>query len=332
MSNEYIELPLFGINGKSIIYRETEKIRRLGIMFRALALENSVASLSYTNAILLESYYTATIEGARTTLEKVKAGRNKKDERMVRNCNKAITEISDMCLDLNNMIRMWHVIVDGVCENIDAQGTVFRNKMVYIGNGEKVIHTPMTPDRIYDAMEMLFKYYSCTGADALIKSIVMQFYIEYVHPMCDGNGRLGRLVTIWSLDDSGLHFMRYMPISKMINQNLKGYYISFIECEKVIDINGIKCIDLTPFIEFMLNIFISAVQEMNIRINYNLTELEKFILSKMSERGIGTEFSAKKCSDVLGIPIDLANEELNKLSSIGYLEKVTGAYRLKISI
>lgn len=332
-SYEIVNLPLKGINGNKLIYRETKKLKELSQQFKLLALENMRVDLSDTDAVLLEAYYTATIEGARTTLEKVKAGRNKKDERMVRNCNTAIKEISDIPLNLNSMVRMWRVISDGVCENTSAQGSVFRDKMVYIGNEERVVHTPMNADDIEPAMESMFYYYELAPMNQkIIKSIIMQFYIGYMHPMCDGNGRLARLVTIWSLYESGLHFMRFMPVSKMINQNLKKYYNAFIESEKVIEVAGVRCIDLSPFIEFMFEVFIKSVEEMNIRMSHELTELQKFILTKMSEHGINAELSTTKCAIILGLPEDLACLEMNKLAEAGYLERYGNVFRLKISL
>lgn len=326
-------LPLHGINDVKLIYRRTKKLNDLSQQFKLLALENMSVDLSDSDALLLESYYTATIEGARTTLEKVKAGRDKKDEKMVRNCNTAIEAISDIHLDFDNMITMWRMITSGVCENVSAQGTMFRNKMVYIGNEEEVIHTPMSVHGIRTAMESLFMYYkSAPKEEQVIKSIIMHFYIEYIHPMCDGNGRLGRLVTLWSLHESGFKFMRYMPVSKMISQNLKQYYDVFIECEKRILMNDMVRIDLTSFIEFMLEIFIKSIEEMKIRMSSNLTELEKLILTKMSEHGINSEFSVPKCASVLGIPKYLACVELDTLTELGYLEKVNSTYRLKILI
>lgn len=64
----------------------------------------------------------------------------------------------------------------------------------------------------------------------------------------------------------------------------------------------------------------------------NLTELEKLILVKMSEKGLNSEFSVPKCAAAMDIPKYLAHIELDTLTELGFLEKVKDVYKLKISI
>ena len=42
-------------------------------------------------------------------------------------------------------------------------------------------------------MTDLFKWTKSTKEHPLIKSAVMHFEIEFIHPFADGNGRMGRL-------------------------------------------------------------------------------------------------------------------------------------------
>lgn len=39
-------------------------------------------------------------------------------------------------------------VVDGVCENPDQKGILYRDGMVYIGNASRIIHTPAPSEQI----------------------------------------------------------------------------------------------------------------------------------------------------------------------------------------
>ena len=67
--------------------------------------------------------------------------------------------------------------------------------------------------------------------------------------MCDGNGRLGRLLQ--SIVISGNIFK--IPVISTMNENLSGYYKSIKDSNIPCNVCGLgMCIDVAPFVEYML--------------------------------------------------------------------------------
>lgn len=73
--------------------------------------------------------------------------------------------------------------------------------------------------------------------------------------MCDGNGRLARLLMFSYMNECGYSKAFNLSISRSIAENVSGYYNSFIESEKVFELNEKTVIDITPFLVYMLDVF-----------------------------------------------------------------------------
>lgn len=74
---------------------------------------------------------------------------------------------------------------------------------------------------------------------------IIHFYFVYMHPFCDGNGRISRLLTSDFLIHSGLDNFSALTLSKTINETAPAYYQALEDSE-----NGFH--DITPFIQYML--------------------------------------------------------------------------------
>ncbi|MEG1495316.1 MAG: Fic family protein [Bacilli bacterium] len=69
----------------------------------------------------------------------------------------------------------------------------FRNGDVGVFDGKQVIHMGARPEYVSKLIEDLFNWAKESGLNPLIKSSVIHFEIEFIHPFNDGNGRIGRL-------------------------------------------------------------------------------------------------------------------------------------------
>lgn len=63
---------------------------------------------------------------------------------------------------------------------------------VYGGDGN-VVHVGARPQFVYGLIKDLFNWAEQEDTPDLIKSCVVHFEIEMIHPFSDGNGRMGRL-------------------------------------------------------------------------------------------------------------------------------------------
>lgn len=88
----------------------------------------------------------------------------------------------------------------------------------------------------------------------VIKAIMLHFWIGYLHPFTDGNGRLARLIFYWYLLKEGYWAFSYLPISKVIKKSPVQYIMSYVYSEQ--DDN-----DLTYFIDYNFRKIEMALKE-----------------------------------------------------------------------
>lgn len=201
-----------------------------------------------------ESYYSCIIEGAKTTLPRTKiiTSNDKfitkdKSELMVKNTFETIKYLNSVRkIDNDNIRKIWEKLINGVCENVDIKGTKYRIGNVVVGG-----FSPCEPEYVEYGMNEMFRF---KHKNKFIESIVKHFVFIYCHPFCDGNGRMARLIERDNLIKNGFDCFRFITTSKIIAENIYGYYNSIVESENMY-------LDITPFIEFNLNSYIIAYNE-----------------------------------------------------------------------
>jgi Fic family protein len=129
----------------------------------------------------------------------------------------------------------------------------FRSKNVGILKGKIVKHVAPKPFLVPELMEKVFHWIKQDKEiHFLIKSCVVHYEIEFIHPFEDGNGRIGRFWQTLLLASKAPLF-KYLPIESLIEKNQAAYYSALEESDKL----G----DSTPFIEFMLTIVLESLVE-----------------------------------------------------------------------
>ena len=329
-----VELPLPGLHGEKLYLTGYTALRQKAAELDAMY-EKLPAHRGVRETILLDAWSSATIEGARTTVEKVRRSIDDpktKDDRMVVNTIAGCNYAYGRPITVKNIRKLWEKIVDGVCDNADHMGKRYRDGMVYIGSIGRIVHTPAAPERIPELMDKLFAFLDSDGENALIRSFAAHFYFVYVHPFCDGNGRAARILNASNLYHSGYKKMKSLPLASAINNQLSGYYSSLSDSEIVL--NGIEdgWLDLSPFVSYMLDAFERCLIDATLSRNA-LTETEKRLLERMNRVGIRAEITAKKAAGILDKSEDAARTVLNKLVHKGYLTVDTSGipfiYRLE---
>jgi len=84
----------------------------------------------------------------------------------------------------------------------------------------------------------------------LIKAAVIHFYIAYLHPYFDGNGRMARLMHMWFLRKQGYSSALFIPFSSYIERSRKQYYNAYTLCEENSKISNVM--DITPFLVYFI--------------------------------------------------------------------------------
>ena len=190
-------------------------------------------------------------------------------------------------------------------------GEFFRKGSVEVRTQtQKSIHSGIEPEsKIIEAMQSALDFINNDEENILIKVAVFHYYIGYIHPFYDGNGRLSRFISSYLITQEFTPVLAYR-LSYTIKENIKEYYEAFKTCND--PRNGG---DLTPFILMFLHVLkismeqlISGLEKRKNQLEYYRVLLGKFARFKrianndivrmlfvliqaelFSERGISTQ-------------------------------------------
>ena len=342
-AKEYLEkrlsdcasLPMKGLHGEVLkltgLAELIEKTVALNSMYEAVKTVRGTQDV-----ILLDAWSSATIEGARTTVAQVVASASDpktKDDKMVLNTIKGSNYAFKHPITEKNIRQLWEAVVADVCENEEHKGQLYRDGMVYMVDPTTTIHTPAKPEQLPDLMASLFAFLQQEHEEILIASFAAHFYLVYVHPFCDGNGRTARILNASQLYHGGYKKMKSLPLSSAINKQLSGYYSGLSDSEKVLYDHGTPWLDLTPFVSYMLDTFERCLMDAALAQN-ELTAQEKHLLERMNKTGPNAEITVKNAQKVLKLSESSARRILNSLVEKGYLNvdaaQIPHIYLLKI--
>ena len=144
----------------------------------------------------------------------------------------------------------------------------FRSQGVGVFEGAKLIHAGASYQFVPQLVTDLFSWAKKTDAHPLIKSSVVHFEIEFIHPFIDGNGRIGRLWQTLILSKWNELFA-WLPVETVVYENQQGYYDALAISQKLGNSES--------FIEFMLNAVLQALEELPTR---KITDINTDKLSK----------------------------------------------------
>lgn len=188
---------------------------------------------------------------------------------------------------------------------------------VYDSEGN-VVHIGARPEFIYELVKGLFEWGKKDETPDLIKSCVVHFEIEMIHPFQDGNGRMGRL---WQnlILSKWQPIFKWIPIETIIYKNQRKYY-------EMLAI-GNKENNSTKFIEFILEVILEVIREYNTKKKLSDKVLDKMndkekiffndIYPYLKEYG---KIRNKKAVDLSGKPSVTVRRYLVKLVELGVLE------------
>lgn len=89
--------------------------------------------------------------------------------------------------------------------------------------------------------------------------VISNFVVEFlkIHPFTDGNGRLSRVLTNLLLLQAGYEYVPYVSHEKLVEDNKADYYIVLRRSQQLL---GTDKEDITPWLDFFLNIFLQQSQ------------------------------------------------------------------------
>lgn len=319
--HDRVLLPLPGLNGEKLYLTGVAELTQRASLLEALY-QKIPARHAYAATVLLDAHASATIEGAVTTVERVRAVFNapqSKDEKMVVNTVCACRYAYDHVIDSRNLRRLWEIVVKDVCENQHLAGDLYRSGDVVIGTSVRTIHRPAPADSIEPLMSKLFDFAAGTTLPPFLSASVFHFYFVYVHPFCDGNGRTARALTSSRLYHAGYTKMKSIPLSSAIGDSVDAYYKSLADSEEGLTLgqNGLW-LDLSPFVSYMLGAMEQSFIDASLADNM-LSDNEKRLLDRMKHSHPAPSITVRKAAAMLGLSESGTRQLLNGLAVKGYL-------------
>lgn len=86
-----------------------------------------------------------------------------------------------------------------------------------------ILFVPISPEKLQDGMDNLFKYIEESGDIPLIKAAISHIEFEALHPFKDGNGRIGRMIITLLLWSSKVISAPHFYISGYFEENKDAY-------------------------------------------------------------------------------------------------------------
>lgn len=250
----YRSLPLYDFHGNPVVYLENAAQLRLSAAKILLTPQNS-AQLYGTQAMEREILSTFTIEQIDTSRSSVRrilsgyAPTNEREQRIY-----GMKRGLEFIADPNNKIseetiyQLYQMVIGAFLPEEDQllPGQRYRHDHVYIV-GDKLEHTGLPWNKLASYMEQLVAFIQQDSSiNDLWKAALIHFYLAYLHPYFDGNGRMARLLHLWYLVQQGYSSALFVPLSEYIERSRKKYYDAFSLVEQNARISGV--LDVTPFL------------------------------------------------------------------------------------
>ena len=298
-----------------------------------------------SRGVMEEAIASSQLEGAstsrRTAKQFLREGRKPKNssEKMILNnylTMQAIEEgyknqkmSSELLFELHGLITKDVLTADGEIPRLRHKG----EEIFVVDKASGIIYhkAPKMPF-VMQELNRLIKFANDEAGDSfihpLVKAIMLHFWLGYLHPFTDGNGRVARLLFYWYLLRNGYWAFAYLPISRIIKKSPIQYSMAYMYSEQ--DDN-----DLTYFIDYNIRKIKLAVKdfkeylekqnqankEMNraVKIKYDLNErqiqLLQYLHGDPEERT-----SLKMHMGIYQVANKTAINDLRGLVSLGFLE------------
>jgi len=202
------------------------------------------SSLAIEGNSLTLGEVTAVIEG------KVVAGKQT-EIKEVKNAYEAYDKIMTLDpYDVKDFLKAHKLMTEGL---VDEAGK-FRSGDVGVFDGDVAVHIGARPQFVSDLIKDLFDWAKDSGLHPVLKSAILHYEIETIHPFADGNGRMGRLWQTLLLAKWNSIFA-WIPMESVMNQNRPEYYDALYY--------GQHSGDSSRFIEFTLLALLEVLQKTN---------------------------------------------------------------------
>ena len=205
---------------------------RVRTIYSSLAIEGNTLSLGEVTAVIEGK----TIAGKQAEIKEVK------------NAYEAYDKI--MTFDpysIKDFLKAHKLMTNGLIE----ESGKFRSGDVGVFDGNIAVHIGARPQFVPKLMDELFEWAKESELHPVLKSAILHYEIETIHPFEDGNGRIGRLWQTLLLARWNALFA-WIPMESVLYEKRPQYYRSIENARKEND-SGV-------FIEFTLSALLDIIR------------------------------------------------------------------------
>lgn len=257
-NNVFQKIPLPDFSGAELVYLENVaqvhmnaiklllKPQNAGEPYGLKAMEEEI-----TSTLIIEN-----IDFSRDSVRKILRGFAPADEseKRIFGLKQGLEFISDPAHAITEE-TIYELYMTAVGQSLSEEdslrpGELYRHDSVYIV-GQTLEHTGLFHKKLREHMAKLVAFIQADDQmNDLLKAAAIHFYIAYLHPYFDGNGRIARLIHLWYLRRQGYPSTLFIPFSSYIERSRKAYYNAYTLIEKNYKISGM--VDITPFLVYFI--------------------------------------------------------------------------------
>jgi len=224
-----------------------------------------------TRGIMEEAIASSQLEGANTTrrvakrmlVEKRKA-RNESEQMILNNYHAMIhleESLKNQDLTLDAVFNLHAIITQDTLDDNEV-GRLRRDDdsiVVHNTKTDTIYHIPSLERFMRKELRKFIRFANDDLGKEIfihpvIKAIILHFWMGFLHPFVDGNGRMARAIFYWYLLRNGYWAFTYLPLSRVIKNSPAQYRDAYVYSEQ--DDN-----DLTYFIDYNVRKIMQAKRE-----------------------------------------------------------------------
>jgi len=326
------------------ITRKINEIERIGMeLYSRINQQPDFKQDFYLNSTIEEAITSAIYEGAHTTRAQAKqviasnqAPQNK-DEWMLINNYHAMEWVHghrDQAVTEEVILELHKIVTQNTLEGDDSNFSGrFRNGKVFVGTVHEGIEHTLIRQAIEESLEITGK--NPRYIHPLLKGILLHYFIAYIHPFFDGNGRTARALFYFKSMRNKLDYVQLLSISAYLKEHGQRYEKAF---QKVVENDD----DVTYFVDFCLDSIQSALLIVSNKVDYllrvnrlkallNLTANQIGLLQRLALHRFRT-VSIEDYASQIKMSREVARQELKRLYDLKLLKETKAGKKLVYGI
>jgi len=218
-----------------------------------------------------EAIASSQIEGANTSRKVAKEmllsqrkARTRSEQMIINNYQvmQRLMDWKDSDLSVDMLLDIQKTVTEGTLDDEKDSGRLRIDsdeiKVMNPVTGE-VAFTPPSEEMMRSELQRLITYANTLEAHdefihSVVKACVLHFWLAYLHPFVDGNGRTARAIFYWFMLKRNYLAFQYLSVSRAIKKSKAQYDAVFVYTEK--DDN-----DLSYFLAYNLRIVVRSINE-----------------------------------------------------------------------